>query len=131
MRLHRNDTAVLVIDPQNDVLRSNLILALIAVAMWALGLTSSVRAQSPLSVHHKTVKVDDLDIFYREGGTKDAPAVLLLHGFPTGSQMFRNLIPALANKYHLIAPDYPGFDHSSIRFSRPRAPSHISGISRR
>ncbi len=65
-------------------------------------------------VKYKTVKVGDLDIFYREAGPKDAPAVLLLHGFPTSSQMFRNLIPALADKYHVVAPDYPGFGHSSM-----------------
>ena len=65
-------------------------------------------------VLHKTVKVGDLDIFYREAGPKDAPTMLLLHGFPTSSQMFRKLIPALADKYHVVAPDYPGFGHSSM-----------------
>lgn len=65
-------------------------------------------------VTHKTVKVGDLDIFYREAGPNDAPAVLLLHGFPTSSQMFRNLIPLLANEYHMVAPDYPGYGHSSM-----------------
>jgi pimeloyl-ACP methyl ester carboxylesterase len=65
-------------------------------------------------VAHKTVKVGDLDVFYREAGPKDAPTVLLLHGFPTSSQMFRNLIPALADRYHLVAPDYPGYGHSSM-----------------
>jgi pimeloyl-ACP methyl ester carboxylesterase len=65
-------------------------------------------------VAHKTVKVGDLDIFYREAGPKDAPAILLLHGFPTSSQMFRNLIPALAGEYRVIAPDYPGYGHSSM-----------------
>ena len=60
------------------------------------------------------MKVGDLDIFYREAGPKDAPTVLLLHGFPTSSQMYRNLIPALADKYHVVAPDYPGFGHSSM-----------------
>ena len=60
------------------------------------------------------MKVGDLDIFYREAGPKDAPTVLLLHGFPTSSQMFRKLIPALGDKYHLIAPDYPGYGHSSM-----------------
>jgi pimeloyl-ACP methyl ester carboxylesterase len=63
---------------------------------------------------HRTAKVSDSEIFYREAGPKDAPAVLLLHGFPTSSQMFRNLIPALADDYHLVAPDYPGFGHSSM-----------------
>jgi pimeloyl-ACP methyl ester carboxylesterase len=65
-------------------------------------------------VAHRTIKVRDLDIFYREAGPKDAPVVLLLHGFPTSSQMFRNLIPALADRYHVLAPDYPGFGHSSM-----------------
>ena len=58
-------------------------------------------------VAHRTVKVRNLDIFYREAGPKNAPAVLLLHGFPTSSQMFRNLIPALADRYRVFAPDYP------------------------
>src|SRR5258708_35341226 len=65
-------------------------------------------------VAHRTVKVRNLDVFYREAGPKDAPAVLLLHGFPTSSQMFRNLIPALAYRYRVLAPDYPGFGHSSM-----------------
>ncbi len=65
-------------------------------------------------VAHRTVKVGDLDVFYREAGPKDAPAVLLLHGFPTSSQMFRNLLPALADRYRVVAPDYPGFGHSSM-----------------
>jgi pimeloyl-ACP methyl ester carboxylesterase len=64
-------------------------------------------------VFHRTVKVDGLDIFYREAGPKDAPTVLLLHGFPTSSHMFRNLMPALADKYHVVAPDYPGYGNSS------------------
>jgi pimeloyl-ACP methyl ester carboxylesterase len=82
----------------------------IAIAL-ALGVTAS--AQQP-EVFHKTVKVGDLDIFYREAGPKDAPTILLLHGFPTSSQMFRMLIPALGDKYHVVAPDYPGFGHSSM-----------------
>ena len=65
-------------------------------------------------VYYRTVKIDGLDIFYRESGSKDAPTVLLLHGFPTSSHMFRNLIPALADKYHVVAPDYPGFGYSSM-----------------
>src|SRR5215468_5996724 len=65
-------------------------------------------------VAHRTVKVRDLDIFYREAGPKDGPAVLLLHGFPTSSQMFRNLIPRLADRFRVVAPDYPGFGNSSM-----------------
>lgn len=62
---------------------------------------------------HKTVTVNGQKIFYREAGPKNAPVILLLHGFPTSSHMFRNLIPELADRYHLIAPDYPGFGNSS------------------
>jgi pimeloyl-ACP methyl ester carboxylesterase len=66
------------------------------------------------SVSYHTVKVDGLNIFYREAGPRNAPTVLLLHGFPTSSQMFRNLIPLLADKYHLVAPDYPGYGQSDM-----------------
>ena len=92
----------------------NLVLALLATTTVILGPTRSVSAQQSVKVFHKTVKVGDLDIFYREAGPKDAPAILLLHGFPTSSQMFRNLIPALADKYRVVAPDYPGYGHSSM-----------------
>ncbi|MGH9977593.1 MAG: alpha/beta fold hydrolase [Nitrososphaeraceae archaeon] len=64
---------------------------------------------------NQTISIDGQTIFYREAGNKEnAPTILLLHGFPTSSHMFRNLIPALANKFHLIAPDYPGFGNSSM-----------------
>jgi pimeloyl-ACP methyl ester carboxylesterase len=63
--------------------------------------------------HFRAAKVDGLEIFYREAGPKDAPTVLLLHGFPTSSHMFRDLIPLLDDRYHVIAPDYPGFGYSS------------------
>ena len=65
------------------------------------------------TVAYRTVNIDGLDIFYREAGPQDAPTILLLHGFPTSSHMFRNLIPTLADEFHLVAPDYPGFGHSS------------------
>lgn len=61
-----------------------------------------------------TVSIDGLDIFYREAGSRDNPTILLLHGFPTSSHMFRNLIPALADRFHLVAPDYPGYGNSSM-----------------
>jgi len=61
----------------------------------------------------KTVKIDGLDIFYREAGNKNKPSILLLHGFPSSSHMFRDLINDLSADYHLIAPDYPGFGQSS------------------
>jgi pimeloyl-ACP methyl ester carboxylesterase len=61
-----------------------------------------------------TVSIDGLDIFYREAGSRDNPTILLLHGFPTSSHMFRNLMPALADRFHLVAPDYPGYGNSSM-----------------
>ncbi|MEU1203605.1 alpha/beta hydrolase [Streptomyces sp. NPDC005813] len=65
-------------------------------------------------VHHRTATVDGLDVFYREAGDPGAPAVVLLHGFPTSSHMFRHLIPALADRYHVIAPDHIGFGQSAM-----------------
>jgi pimeloyl-ACP methyl ester carboxylesterase len=65
-----------------------------------------------LSVHYRSATVEGLNIAYREAGPADAPAIVLLHGFPTSSHMFRNLIPRLADRYHVIAPDYPGFGNS-------------------
>ena len=67
-----------------------------------------------MKMEYKTIKINDQDIFYREAGPKDAPAIVLLHGFPTSSHMFRNLIPALSQNYHVIAPDYPGYGNSSM-----------------
>ena len=64
-------------------------------------------------VHHRTVEIEGQTVFYREAGPVDAPTILLLHGFPTSSHMFRNLIPALADNYHVVAPDYPGYGQSS------------------
>src|SRR6478752_7303499 len=70
--------------------------------------------QSTPVTHHRTTEVDGVNIFYREAGPAQAPVVLLLHGFPTSSHMFRNLIPALADRYHVIAPDYPGYGQSDM-----------------
>jgi len=68
-----------------------------------------------MNIQNQTISVDGQTIFYREAGNKEkTPTILLLHGFPTSSHMFRNLIPALADKFHLIAPDYPGFGNSSM-----------------
>ena len=65
------------------------------------------------SISYHTVDIEGLKIFYREAGPANAPTVLLLHGFPSSSRMWEPLLPFLADKYHLIAPDYPGFGHSS------------------
>jgi pimeloyl-ACP methyl ester carboxylesterase len=69
-------------------------------------------ATNTTSVSFKTVRVAGVNVFFREAGDPPAPAVLLLHGFPTSSHMFRNLIPQLANDFHIIAPDLPGFGFS-------------------
>jgi pimeloyl-ACP methyl ester carboxylesterase len=74
--------------------------------------STSARQQFP--VHYHTARVNDLEVFYREAGPHNAPVVLLLHGFPTSSNMFRNLIPRLASAFHVVAPDYPGFGQSSM-----------------
>jgi pimeloyl-ACP methyl ester carboxylesterase len=66
-------------------------------------------------IKNQTITVDGQSIFYREAGDKEkGPTILLLHGFPTSSHMFRNIIPALTDKFHLVAPDYPGFGYSSM-----------------
>ncbi|WP_344494894.1 alpha/beta hydrolase [Nonomuraea monospora] len=66
-----------------------------------------------IPVRHLTEDVNGLTVFYREAGPQDAPTIVLLHGFPSSSHMFRNLIPALADRYHVIAPDHIGFGYSS------------------
>lgn len=73
--------------------------------------TSSAPAEQ---VRYRTATIDGVEIAYREAGRQAAPAILLLHGFPTSSHMYRNLIPALADRYRVIAPDYPGFGQSAM-----------------
>ena len=65
-------------------------------------------------IQYSKVNVDGFNVFYRQAGPADAPALLLLHGFPTSSHMFRELIPALADRFHVVAPDLPGFGHSDM-----------------
>ncbi len=65
-----------------------------------------------IAIHHRTVAIDRVTLFFREGGDPDAPTLLLLHGFPSSSHMFRNLIPLLADRFHVVAPDLPGFGFS-------------------
>src|SRR6202008_4043158 len=66
------------------------------------------------TIHYRAANVDGLKISYREAGRTDAPTVLLLHGFPSASHMFRDLIPLLADRFHLVAPDLPGFGQSDM-----------------
>jgi pimeloyl-ACP methyl ester carboxylesterase len=79
---------------------------------------AAARAETPLQAtetvtHYRTATVDGISLFYREAGPPNNPVVVLLHGFPTSSHMFRNLIPVLADRYDVIAPDYPGFGQSA------------------
>ncbi|MFY3742990.1 alpha/beta fold hydrolase [Anaeromyxobacter sp. Red801] len=78
----------------------------------ALAAVPAVAAGSPLAVRYRRATVDGVGIFFREAGPPDAPAIVLLHGFPSSSHMFRDLIPLLATRFHVVAPDYPGFGHS-------------------
>jgi pimeloyl-ACP methyl ester carboxylesterase len=88
----------------------SMLVTLLSKHVTAADLKSKIAVTQTL---HKTVTIDEVEIFYREAGPLDAPTILLLHGFPTSSHMFRNLIPALADQYHVLAPDYPGFGNSA------------------
>jgi pimeloyl-ACP methyl ester carboxylesterase len=97
------------------MLRKQWITLLGLIAM--LTLSHNVLAQSKESAMatpttYRTIKVDGLSIFYREAGPKNAPTILLLHGLPSSSRMFEPLFARLSDRYHLVAPDYPGFGHS-------------------
>lgn len=85
--------------------------AFIPAVLLAAALTPTALAQ-PQTTHH-TAQIQGLDIFYRDAGPRDAPAIILLHGFPTSSHQYRNLIPQLADEFRVIAPDYPGYGNSS------------------
>ena len=74
-------------------------------------------------VHYRTAAVGGVNAFYREAGPDSGPAVLLLHGFPSSSRMFRDLIPRLSDAYRVIAPDYTAFGHSAVPGPRSATPS--------
>jgi pimeloyl-ACP methyl ester carboxylesterase len=93
--------------------------AYVALLLSAMLASSQLLAQAhgderPMThpTFYRTTKIDGLSMFYREAGPKDAPTILLLHGFPSSSRMFEPLFARLADRYHLLAPDYPGFGHS-------------------
>lgn len=88
-------------------------IAALALAVGSLTLQNNLFAANTPVVTYHTAKVDGLELFYREAGEPSRPTIVLLHGFPTSSHMYRDLIPKLAVKYHVIAPDYPGFGQSS------------------
>ncbi|MBC8008883.1 MAG: alpha/beta hydrolase, partial [Burkholderiales bacterium] len=94
-------------------LRAFAALATFAALFVVQALAAALPTPPAPAVAYRTAQIEGLDIFYREAGPIDAPTILLLHGFPTSSHMFRDLIPQLAERYHVIAPDYPGFGQSS------------------
>jgi pimeloyl-ACP methyl ester carboxylesterase len=102
---------------QDSFSRRDAFVALSATATGGAfaGFSAPAQAQQKARpTHHRTITIDGVEIFYREAGPADAPVLLLLHGFPSSSRMFRNLIPALSDRYRVIAPDYPGFGHSAV-----------------
>ncbi|WP_229029223.1 alpha/beta fold hydrolase [Flavobacterium sp. SLB02] len=108
---------------KNTIKSLTLILVIIMLSQTAAKAQgkNSLTAKGNIEIqptHYNKIEVNGLKIFYREAGAKDAPTVLLLHGYPTSSHMFRNLIPMLSKNYHVIAPDLPGFGFSD-------APDHL------
>ena len=97
--------------------KMNLVPFILKTSVFLFAIVSGLNSQTKDTamdnhVFYRTAKVDGLTIFYREAGPKNAPPILLLHGLPSSSRMFDPLLARLADKYHLIAPDYPGFGHS-------------------
>lgn len=93
------------------------LILLASIATLAGGPIWAAQASPGLTLpvtHYHTTNIEGVDVFYAEAGPSDGPVVLLLHGFPSSSNMFRNLIPLLADRYHVIAPDYPGFGESGV-----------------
>ena len=96
-------------------MKRNAVYLFITIAL--AGMPSATNADSVTehqTLRYKRVEIEGQSIFYREAGDPAAPTILLLHGFPTSSHMFRNLMPALADRYHVVAPDYPGYGNSSM-----------------
>jgi predicted alpha/beta-fold hydrolase len=108
------------INHANNKLPATAIALILATGLLAVTGVASVSAADHTAsaavtqTQHKTVNINGVDIFYREAGSSNAPTILLLHGFPTSSHMFRNLIPALSDRFHVVAPDYSGFGNSAM-----------------
>jgi len=91
----------------NNQLKLTLLLTILMVSSFTVNAVTSDR-----TVRHKTIDINGIEIFYREAGNPQNPTLLLLHGYPTSSHMFRNLMRDLSDEYYLVAPDYPGFGRS-------------------
>ncbi len=109
-------------------------LGLIAAMATGLLSVSNALAGEHIQVYYGNAEIDGTNIFYREAGDKTNPTVLLLHGFPTSSHMYRDLIPQLADDYHVIAPDYPGFgnsdspDRATFEYTFDNFAHHVDGL---
>jgi pimeloyl-ACP methyl ester carboxylesterase len=103
-------------------------------AVQTPGQAATAAEAGSVVTHYRTATVDGVGIFYREAGPADGPVLLLLHGFPTSSHMFRNLIPTLADRYRVIAPDYPGFggsaapDHAQFAYTFAHYADLVDGL---
>src|SRR5580704_2465902 len=93
------------------VMKTPILLAAAALIVGHAAQAASLESTSATTTYHR-MTVDGVGVFYREAGPKDAPTLVLLHGFPSSSREFDTLIPLLATHYHLIAPDFPGFGQS-------------------
>ena len=96
------------------VSRKAFVVFVMLVAFLSSGRGQGREKERPVGnqISYRTIQIDGLSIFYREAGPKDAPTLLLLHGLPSSSRMFDPLFVRLADRYHMVAPDYPGFGHS-------------------
>ena len=94
-------------------LKNTVSIMMVVILGFALGSSQAMADNAP-GVAYRTVTIENVEIFYREAGDPSKPTLLLLHGFPTSSHMFRDLITELADEYHLVAPDYPGYGYSSM-----------------
>lgn len=88
-----------------------ILISLVLLSLLSFSALAAYKGADTATSYH-TIEVNGVDVFYREAGSKSKPTILLLHGYPTSSHMFRNLMPKLAEKYHVLAPDYPGFGRS-------------------
>jgi len=98
---------------KTNLFKQTMSLFIIVALSFAFG-SSRAMAENASGIAYRTVTIENVDIFYREAGNPSNPTILLLHGFPTSSHMFRDLITELANDFHLVAPDYPGYGFSSM-----------------
>jgi pimeloyl-ACP methyl ester carboxylesterase len=112
-------------------LRKLAVLSLVALSIFP---ANQALAGNSKQIAYNNAEVDGTNIFYREAGDKNKPTILLLHGFPTSSHMYRDLIPKLANDYHVIAPDYPGFgnsdapDRTEFDYTFDNFAHHVDGL---